>query len=87
MGKTSFEDVRLAGWAGLAAGMWLLSLVLCLLVIFPRRYRYCDISVESMKEMHEKTVRFKYAMLVIGVLLFLIALAILTLAFFDTAVS
>jgi len=84
VGKDSFENVRLKGWAGAAAGMWLLSLVACLFVIFPRRYGYCDISVDDIKRMHRKIIKRKYAILVIGVLLFLIALAILTWLFFDT---
>lgn len=84
VGKDSFENVRLKGRAGLATGLWLLSLVLCVLAIFPRRYRYSDIRVDTMKEMHRQTVRYKYAMLVGAVVLFLTALVILTWLFFDT---
>ena len=82
VGKGAFEDVRPAGWAGAALGMWLLSLVLCLLVIFPRRYDYCDTRVDSIKQAHARIVKVKYTMLATGVVLFLIALAILTLVFF-----
>lgn len=87
VGKDSFENVRLKGWAGIALGMWLVSLVACLCVIFPRRYRYCGISVDSFKQAHAKIVKVKYTILVIGVLLFLFALAILAWIFFDAGMG
>jgi len=84
VGKGSFEGVRPTGWPRIAAAMWLLSLVLCVLVIFPWRYRFCDISLDDIKRMHKKIVQVKYTMLAAGVLLFLIALTILVFVFFDT---
>ena len=86
VGKTSFEGVRLTGGTLVATSLWLLSLVLCLLVIFPWRYRYCDVSVDSIKRMHTKIVQVKYTMLAAGVVLFLLALTILVLVFFDTRI-
>jgi len=82
VGKSAFADVRPTGWARTAAGLWLLSLMLCLFVIFPWRYRYSDISVDSIKQMHRRIVWVKYTLLAAGVLLFLIALTILVFVFF-----
>jgi hypothetical protein len=81
LSKDSSGGVRLAGWTRAAAAMWLLSLVLCVLVIFPWRYRFCDISLDDIKRMHKKIVQVKYTMLAAGVLLFLAALTILVLVF------
>jgi len=85
VGKSSFEDVGLRGPAGAAAILWLLSLVLCLFVIFPFRYRYCGQSVQSIKDMHAKIVRTKYRLLRASVFQFLLALAILVYVFLARA--
>ena len=82
-GKDSFESQQLSGWAGTALGLWLISLVLCILVLFPWHYRFRDDSVESIKEMHKRIVRAKYGMLAAGMLLFLTALVILIRLFFS----
>ena len=82
-GKDAFESQQLSGWAGTALGLWLISLVLCILVLFPRRRRYRDDSVESIKEMHQGIVNTKYGMLAAALLLFLTALVILTCLFFS----
>ena len=82
VGKSAFENVRPTGYARTAVALWLLSLVLCILVIFPRKYRYCDTSVESIKEAHRKIVRTKSLLLLGSLLLFLAALTILVWQFF-----
>ncbi len=81
-GKSTFESHQLTGWAGMALGLWLLSLVLCMLVLFPWQYRFRNDSVQSIKSMHKRIVKAKYRMLAAGFLLFLIALAILIALFF-----
>lgn len=81
-GKDAFESQQLSGWAGTALGLWLISLVLCLLVLFPWHYRFRDDSVESIKKMHGRVVKVKYGMLAGAIFLFLVALVILTCLFF-----
>ena len=59
-----------------STGLWLLSLLLAFLVVFPRRYRYVSRSSEAIRDMHERTVRWKYGLLVAAAALYLVALGL-----------
>jgi hypothetical protein len=62
--------------------VWLCSLVLAFLVVFPLPYKIVKESAESIAAMHRKTVLFKYRVLVLSMLLFVAALVMLLFIFF-----
>lgn len=84
IGKSSFENVRLTGAVRWAVGLWLLSLVLSIFVLFPWRYRYSPVSVESIKQTHKRIAGIKYLLLIGALIFFLAALALLIALFFDS---
>jgi hypothetical protein len=57
-------------------GLWLLSLLLAFVVVFPMRYRYVSRSSEDIRRMHEQTVKRKHRLLWASVALYLAALGI-----------
>jgi hypothetical protein len=63
---------------GAALIIWLLSLLCSFIVLFPTPYRYVGDSAESIERMHGRVIRYKYAWLITGALLFLAALCIVT---------
>ncbi|MCP4217764.1 MAG: hypothetical protein GY765_24195 [bacterium] len=69
-------------WTGIALGIWLLSLLLSFLVMFPIRYEYVSTSVESIKKMHARIVKHKWRMLIAASACFLVALGILVFQMF-----
>ncbi len=81
VGKASFEEPGNNILLKISLILWMLSLIVSFLVLFPWRYSYSGSSVGSIKEMHQKVVRGKYGLLIIGTALFLSALSILTYLF------
>ena len=63
--------------AKIAVVLWLVSLVVAILVVFPWHYRYHSQSVQSMKTMHRRVVRFKDFLLYLSALLYLAGLVLL----------
>lgn len=59
-----------------STGLWLLSLVLAFLVVFPRRYKYVSRSSEDIRNMHQRVVRWKFGLLVVSVALYLVAMGL-----------
>lgn len=81
IGKTAFEKSQDSFLIKLSVLLWILSLLVSFFVLFPWRYRYVSISVSSIKEMHQKVIRDKYILLILGLVLFLLALSILAFLF------
>ena len=81
IGKKSFENSGNNFLIKLSVLLWILSLLVSFLVLFPWRYRYSSILVNSIKEMHQKVVRDKYGLLIISTVLFVAALSILVFLF------
>lgn len=79
--KTLFQTAN-SFWVYMASALWLLSLVITLVVQFPRTYRYSENSVASIQNMHQKVVRYKYRALVLATVLFVMALGILLIVAF-----
>jgi hypothetical protein len=65
--------------ARIAVVLWLVSLVVAILVVFPWHYRYHSQSVQSIKAMHRRVVRFKDLLLYLSALLYLAGLVLLML--------
>ncbi|MBU0755995.1 MAG: hypothetical protein KJ645_12700 [Planctomycetes bacterium] len=76
LGKSALENGDLQGHFGKIAGLWLISLLFCLFVVFPWPYRYSDVSLQSFKNAHRRIICFKYNLLIIAVILLLIGLGI-----------
>ena len=70
----AIENVSPLG--AISTGFWLLSLLMAFLVVFPRRYRYVSQSSQDIQRMHERTVGWKYGLLVASVELYLVALGL-----------
>ena len=85
IGKAVFEKSQDSFLIKLSVLLWILSLLVSFLVLFPWRYRYVSISVSSIKEMHQKVARDKYAFLILGLVLFVLALSILAFLFLFSA--
>ncbi len=81
MDSKGFEGVDGALLAAIII-VWLASLVMAFLVIFPIPYTYHEDSYQSIKQMHEDAVRYKSLLLKVSVLTFLFALGLTGLAFF-----
>ena len=62
--------------------IWLVSLLLSFLVVFPFPYRYSKQSAKTFIAAHKRTKRTKYMLLITSTLLYLIALSILSVKFF-----
>ena len=62
--------------------IWLVSLLLSFLVVFPFPYRYSKQSAKTFIAAHKKTKRTKCILLVISTLFYLTALGILSVKFF-----
>lgn len=81
IGKQEFEDspdVTIAT----ALIIWLVSLVLSFLVVFPFPYGYSKQSAKTFINVHKKIVRAKYVLLITSTVLYLMALGILSVKFF-----
>ena len=81
IGKQAFENSTDATIAT-ALIIWLVSLVLSFLVVFPFPYRYSKQSAKTFISAHKRTKRFKYILLLTSTVLYLIALSILSVKFF-----
>ncbi len=57
--------------------LWLASVFLAFLVIFPFPYRYSQMSVKSFQKSHRRSVWIKYILLIISVLLYLTGMFLL----------
>ena len=66
------------GLLGIVALLWLCSLLLAFMVLFPRPYRTNKNSAEAIEKAHNQVVRWKTAFLAGAVGSFLIALVMLT---------
>ncbi len=66
---------------GIAALVWLLSLLFALWVIFPFRYPVEPSSAESIEKMHRKVVRNKYRMLLGAACCYFLGLGMLVALF------
>lgn len=64
------------------SGAWLLSLLMVLLVLFPRGYRLNKDSAESIQKSHRKAVNWKYACLIIATGLFFSGFLVLVITVF-----
>jgi len=69
--------------AKVAVAFWLLSLLPAFWVIFPRRYRYAEVSAEAITQLHRRVVLWKYGALVASAGLFWLGLALLTWCYFS----
>lgn len=72
-------DAWVQGLLGAALCGWVLSLAAALFVVFPARYRYVAASAESIRGMHGRVVRRKYAWLVVSAVAYVAALALVGL--------
>jgi hypothetical protein len=72
-----FKAVAGSGVLNLAVILWIASLVVTFLVLFPAPYNYNDSSSASIRRMHKRVVRYKYWMLGLGDFFFLAALGVL----------
>jgi hypothetical protein len=82
IGKSGFEKYADSFPVKLSVVMWIASLLLSFIVLYPQKYRYSGESVESIKEMHRKIIRRKRFLLTASLLLFLTALCTLAYHFF-----
>jgi Serpentine type 7TM GPCR chemoreceptor Srv len=82
IGKSTFENYTGSFPIRLSVVVWIASLLLSFVVLFPQKYRYSGESVESIKEMHRKIIRRKRFLLTASFLLFLTALCTLAYQFF-----
>lgn len=64
------------------AAAWLLSLLMALLVVFPRGYRFNDRSAESIEKTHRKVVKWKYWCLIVAAAAFFSGFLILVIEMF-----
>lgn len=61
---------------------WLLSLLMVLLVLFPRNYALIDTSAESIEKSHKKVVTWKYILLLIATAMFFSGFVVLVVSLF-----
>ena len=87
IGKSSFEKYTGVFPIKLSIAVWIASLFLSFVVLYPQKYRYAGESVESIKEMHRKIIRRKRFLLTASFLLFLTALCTLAYQFFLKSLS
>ena len=81
IGRQEFENSPSVTIA-IALIIWLVSLVLSFLVVFPFPYRYNKQSAKTFISAHEKIKRTKYFLLITSTVLYLTALSILSVKFF-----
>jgi hypothetical protein len=72
-----FQQAEDSGAVSWAAWLWLGSLLLTFLVIFPFPWRQASQSAADIERVHRASVRLKYSLLVAGTALFLVALGLL----------
>jgi hypothetical protein len=72
-----FRQTETANQVGAACWLWLASLLLTFLVIFPFPWRQSSRSAADIERVHRRSVRLKYGLLVAGAALFLLALGLL----------
>lgn len=83
LGKSQIENLKTNSAALIIAISFLLtSLLICLLVLFPWRYRFAGDSIQDFKRAHNRIVMFKRILLTAGLLLFLLSLSIMSYLFF-----
>ena len=80
IGKPAFDKPDNA--IAISLIIWLASLLLAFLVVFPFPYRYSKQSAKTFINAHKKTKRTKYILLIASTLLYLTALSILSVKFF-----
>ncbi len=71
-------------WQGSIFLMWTVALAATLFVIFPLRWRQVSQSAADIERVHRASVRFKYWMLALGVILFLLAVGLLGFTFWNS---
>ncbi len=57
---------------------WLVSILFTLAVVFPFRYAYAENSADSIRKMTGRIARVKFALLILGVLFFIIGISLLS---------
>lgn len=80
IGKIEFASPNAT--IAIALIIWLISLVLSFLVVFPFPYSYSKQSAKTFINAHKKIVRVKYVLLITSTLFYLMALGILSVKFF-----
>ncbi len=81
IGKTTFSDCANNAAVKWSISLWMLSLIAAFLVLFPWPRAYASVSADSIKKMHKRMARQKYALLIASSVLFLAALFILACLF------
>ncbi len=84
-GKFATDSTPPAGEVKWGLAIWLVSLLLSFVVLFPIPYRVNPQSAKDIERWHKKVNNVKYALLAASVLSFLAALTILTLWLFRTS--
>ncbi|MFN0013197.1 MAG: hypothetical protein ACKVU2_01500 [Saprospiraceae bacterium] len=79
--QSVFQQIESKGMVTTALLLLLLALAATLFIIFPLRWRQVSQSAADIERVHRAGVRFKYRMLVLGVLLFLVAMGLLAVVF------
>jgi predicted CDP-diglyceride synthetase/phosphatidate cytidylyltransferase len=81
-GKDVFAQFKSVWLLKTAVGLWILSLLASFFVLFPKWYEYNKDSVQSIKAMHKRIVKWKSILLILSLVLFLSALCMLAFVVF-----
>ena len=82
-----FQQAECSGLVSLATWLWLGSLMITFLVIFPFRWQQASPSADHIAQVFRASVRLKYRLLVTGMLLFLAALGLLAWVYAGSTVN
>jgi len=80
--EEAFIGFEKSGLVKLALGLWLISIILSLSVIFPKRYKFSAYNISSIKQLHNRIVKTKSTRLWISTSFFCAGLLILLIIFF-----